>query len=199
MGYVVLLALLPRGLGSDVRVRTGPHYICHGLIEAVRKCCVGGVGVFDSIMEQRGDHLVFRPPTLAHDGCHTQEVGDIGDTRPPCGPGRGAHRLRTAGRRRTSCYTPRVLSRGLGFRLPSIECCSSDPSVCQSPENSISRVASTCHSHTDDRPCNEIRTICRTWLPPQKLSSPSQSLYMDMGMVTMSKKGVPRDVHWAGA
>ena len=80
MGYVVLLALLPRGFGSDVRVRTGRHYICHGLIEAVRKCCVGGVGVFDSIMEQRGDHLVLRPPTLAHDGRHTQEVGDIGDT-----------------------------------------------------------------------------------------------------------------------
>src|SRR5215208_7407989 len=33
----------------------------------------------------------------------------------------------------------------------------------------------------------------RTWLPPQKLSSPSQSLYMDMGMVMMPKKGVPRD------
>jgi hypothetical protein len=27
---------------------------------------------------------------------------------------------------------------------------------------------------------------------PQKLSSPSQSLYMDMGMVMMPKKGVPR-------
>jgi hypothetical protein len=29
---------------------------------------------------------------------------------------------------------------------------------------------------------------------PQKLSSPSQSLYMDMAMVMMPKKGVPRDV-----
>jgi len=28
--------------------------------------------------------------------------------------------------------------------------------------------------------------------PPQKLSSPSQSLYMDMAMVMMPKKGVPR-------
>ena len=27
---------------------------------------------------------------------------------------------------------------------------------------------------------------------PQNLSSPSQSLYMDMGMVMMPKKGVPR-------
>jgi hypothetical protein len=35
--------------------------------------------------------------------------------------------------------------------------------------------------------------ICGTWLPPQKLSSPSQSLYMDMGMVMMQKKRVPRD------
>ena len=34
--------------------------------------------------------------------------------------------------------------------------------------------------------------------PPQTLSSPSQSLYMDMGMV-MPKKGVPRDVQWAEA
>jgi hypothetical protein len=34
---------------------------------------------------------------------------------------------------------------------------------------------------------------------PQKLSSPSPSLYMDMGMVMMPKKGVPRDVQWAGA
>jgi hypothetical protein len=41
--------------------------------------------------------------------------------------------------------------------------------------------------------------ICRTWLPPQKLSSPSQSLYMEMGMVMMPKKGVPRDVQWAGS
>src|SRR5215208_7024052 len=82
MDYVVLLALLPRGFGSDVRLRTGSHYTCRGHIEAVRKCCVGGVGVFDSIMKQLGDHLVFRPPTLAHDGRHTQEVGDIGDTRP---------------------------------------------------------------------------------------------------------------------
>jgi hypothetical protein len=35
--------------------------------------------------------------------------------------------------------------------------------------------------------------------PPQKLSSPSPSLYMDMGMVMMPKKGVPRDVQWAGS
>jgi hypothetical protein len=34
--------------------------------------------------------------------------------------------------------------------------------------------------------------VCRTWLLPQKLSSPSQSLYMDTGMVMMPKKGVPR-------
>jgi hypothetical protein len=30
---------------------------------------------------------------------------------------------------------------------------------------------------------------------PQKLSSPSPPLYMDMGMVMMQKMGVPRDVH----
>jgi hypothetical protein len=41
--------------------------------------------------------------------------------------------------------------------------------------------------------------ICRTWLPPQDLSSPSPPLYMDMGMVMMPKKGVPREVQWAGA
>ena len=35
--------------------------------------------------------------------------------------------------------------------------------------------------------------VCRTWLPPQTLSSPSQSLYMDMGMVMIREKGVPRD------
>jgi hypothetical protein len=35
--------------------------------------------------------------------------------------------------------------------------------------------------------------IRRTWLPPQKLSSPSQSLYMDMGMVMIREKGVPRE------
>ena len=29
--------------------------------------------------------------------------------------------------------------------------------------------------------------------PPQELSSPSQSLYMDVGMVMMPKKGIPRD------
>ena len=29
--------------------------------------------------------------------------------------------------------------------------------------------------------------------PPQKLSSPSQSLYMDMAMVMMPKMGVPTD------
>jgi hypothetical protein len=29
--------------------------------------------------------------------------------------------------------------------------------------------------------------------PPQKLSSPSQSLHLDMGMVMMPKKGLPRD------
>jgi hypothetical protein len=33
--------------------------------------------------------------------------------------------------------------------------------------------------------------VCRTWLPPQERSSPSQSLYMDMGMVMMPKKGGP--------
>jgi hypothetical protein len=35
--------------------------------------------------------------------------------------------------------------------------------------------------------------------PPQKLSSPSQSLYMDMGMVMMPKKGSREIVRWAGA
>ena len=35
--------------------------------------------------------------------------------------------------------------------------------------------------------------------PPQKLSSPSQSLYMDMGVVMMPKRRVLRDVQWAGA
>ena len=34
---------------------------------------------------------------------------------------------------------------------------------------------------------------------PQELSSPSQLLYMDMGMVMMPKKGVPRDVQGARA
>ncbi len=34
---------------------------------------------------------------------------------------------------------------------------------------------------------------------PQKLSSPSQSLYMDMGMVMMPKKGVPRDGAMGGS
>ena len=41
--------------------------------------------------------------------------------------------------------------------------------------------------------------ICRTWLPPQKLSSPSQSLYMDVGMVMMPKMGVPRDGAMGGS
>jgi hypothetical protein len=75
--------------------------------------------------------------------------------------------------------------------LPSIECCSSDPSVCQSPENSISRVASTCHSHTDDRPCNEIRTICRTWLPPQNLSSPPNHSIYGYGNGDDAEEGAP--------
>jgi hypothetical protein len=35
--------------------------------------------------------------------------------------------------------------------------------------------------------------------PPQKLSSPSQSLYMDMGMVMMPKKGSRETARWAGA
>ena len=35
--------------------------------------------------------------------------------------------------------------------------------------------------------------------PPQKLSSPSQSLYMDMGMVMMPKKGLPRDGAMGGS
>ena len=34
--------------------------------------------------------------------------------------------------------------------------------------------------------------IFRTWLPPQDLSSPSQSLYTDMAMVMIREKGVPR-------
>jgi hypothetical protein len=34
---------------------------------------------------------------------------------------------------------------------------------------------------------------------PQKLSSPSLSLYMDMGMVMMPKKGVPRDGAMGGS
>jgi hypothetical protein len=41
--------------------------------------------------------------------------------------------------------------------------------------------------------------VCRTWLPPQKLSSPSQSLYMDMAMVMMQKKGLPRDGAMGGS
>jgi hypothetical protein len=36
-------------------------------------------------------------------------------------------------------------------------------------------------------------------LPSQSLSSPSQSLYMDMGMVMMPKKGVPRDGAMGGS
>jgi hypothetical protein len=34
-----------------------------------------------------------------------------------------------------------------------------------------------------------LSQICRTWLPPQNLSSPSQSPYMDTGMVIMPKGG----------
>ena len=34
---------------------------------------------------------------------------------------------------------------------------------------------------------------------PQELSSPSQSLYMDMGMVMMPKKGIPRDGAMGGS
>jgi hypothetical protein len=34
---------------------------------------------------------------------------------------------------------------------------------------------------------------------PQKLSSPSQSLYMDVGMVMIQKKGVPRDAAMGGS
>jgi hypothetical protein len=34
--------------------------------------------------------------------------------------------------------------------------------------------------------------------PPQKLSSPSQSLYMDMAMVMIREKGVPRDGAMSG-
>ena len=34
---------------------------------------------------------------------------------------------------------------------------------------------------------------------PQELSSPSQSLYMDMGMVMIREKGVPRDGAMGGA
>jgi hypothetical protein len=35
--------------------------------------------------------------------------------------------------------------------------------------------------------------------PPQKLSSPSQSLYMDMAMVMIREKGVPRDGAMGGS
>ena len=194
MGYVVLLALLPRGFGSDVRVRTGPHYICHRLIEEVRKCCVGGLGVFHSIMEQRGDHLVFRPSTLAHDGRHTQEVGDMRDADP----------LRTWWRCTSTAYS-RASSNLLLYATGSIPrsrfqvalhrvLLLPDPSVCQSPENSISRVASTCHSHTDDRPCNEIRTICRTWLPPTKaIITIPITLYGFGNGDDARRRGVPRD------
>ena len=35
--------------------------------------------------------------------------------------------------------------------------------------------------------------------PPQELSSPSQSLYMDMAMVMMPKKGVPTDGTMGGS
>src|ERR687898_3518649 len=41
--------------------------------------------------------------------------------------------------------------------------------------------------------------VCRTWLPPQKLSSPSQSLYMDMGMVMIREKGVRTDGAMGGS
>jgi hypothetical protein len=41
--------------------------------------------------------------------------------------------------------------------------------------------------------------ICRTWLPPQDLSSPSPSLYMDMGTVMIREKGVPRDGAMGGS
>ena len=41
--------------------------------------------------------------------------------------------------------------------------------------------------------------IRRTWLPSQNLSSPSPPLYMDMGMVIMPKKGVPRDGAMGGS
>ena len=34
---------------------------------------------------------------------------------------------------------------------------------------------------------------------PQELSSPSQSLYMDMAMVMMPKKGSRQPARWAGA
>jgi hypothetical protein len=33
-----------------------------------------------------------------------------------------------------------------------------------------------------------VKSDSRTWLAPQKLSSPSQSLYMDMAMVMMPMK-----------
>ena len=37
------------------------------------------------------------------------------------------------------------------------------------------------------------------WKSPQNLSSPSQSLYMDMGMVMIREKGVPRDGAMGGS
>jgi hypothetical protein len=49
-------------------------------------------------------------------------------------------------------------------------------------------------AYSDDQPGGlrwHPSQVCRMWLPPQNLSSPSQSLYMDMGMVMMLKKEDP--------
>jgi hypothetical protein len=40
-----------------------------------------------------------------------------------------------------------------------------------------------------------VPDLSNVGVPPQKLSSPSQSLYMDMGMVMMPKKGGPERRH----
>ncbi len=44
-----------------------------------------------------------------------------------------------------------------------------------------------------------VPDLANVALPPQNLSSPSQSLYMDMGMVMMPKMGVPRDGAMGGS
>src|SRR5215203_782079 len=80
VGQVAFLALAPRWFRGLVSVRAAVHYLRDSVSEPGTDLLEPRLAalVFGGVVQEGGDHLVFRAAVLAHDGGHRQQVGDVG-------------------------------------------------------------------------------------------------------------------------
>src|SRR5918998_1058547 len=83
MRHVVTLALPSGWLGNNVRVRSAVHDIGNRITEATPDLLSGGrpALVFDSVVQEGGDHFVLRTTVLPYDGGDGQQVRHVRNVR----------------------------------------------------------------------------------------------------------------------